>query len=72
MSIIILIVLIYLVTVILSYGFVFAHLQQFDLGRAKKDYISDRNFSLRYSLKGPCALMYVYNNGFYKYGLKFW
>lgn len=72
MSIIILLIAFYLVTMILSYGFMFAHLQAFNPNTAKKDYDADRRFALLVCLKGPLTLSNVYTNDYYKHGLKFW
>jgi len=72
MSILILLAGFYLVTVGLSYGYMFATLQSFDPNTAKQDYMADRRFALLHSLKGPLTLNDIFTNDYYKHGLKFW
>lgn len=67
-----LIVLMWLICSLLSYGAVFAHLQRQFPMFAKKDYEEDRNFALVMSIFGPIGLLtaLMVTRGF-KHGFKF-
>ena len=81
MEIIILILLFYLATVILSYGYLFSYLQNFDDCEeniktskeiAKDDYKKDQRNAILTALRGPIALNYIISKDYHKKGLKFW
>ena len=65
--------IIYLVTIILSYGVTFAFIQRKWPVLAEADYAEDMAFSALFAMLGPCMLLAtIFLCERYKYGIKFW
>ena len=62
---------VWLVCSVLSYGFLFASLQKSCPITAKENYKEDKRWAINQALFGPITLMMVLMNGAYKHGLKF-
>lgn len=62
----------YIITLILGYGVLFAHFQnKFDIG-GKNEYIKDMKFSFLISLFGPISFVFIMlKTNFGEHGIKF-